>query len=225
MSDSSSNTTDRRGFVGAVATLGAGLALPTDARVQRLFVAQQPSDGWLDHLKGKHRQLFDVPEPEGGTALRHLRNYLDAWRNAFGVEERDVSVVVTLYARTTPLGLQDAMWEKYQLGAALSLTDPTTNAPLVRNWFAHPKPGDPVADGEPDTSMEALQKRGVVFALCNNALTRWAGRLAKSGTGVGTAADVHADLVAHALPGVVIVPDVLVTMTKAHERGFAYVRS
>ncbi len=234
MSDSRSNTTDRRGFVGAVATLGAGLALGADARMPRLFVAQQPSDGWLDHLKGKHRQLFDVPEPEGGTALRHLRNYLDAWRNAFGVEERDVSVVVTLYARTTPLGLQDAMWEKYQLGVALSLTDPTTNAPLVRNWFAHPKPGDPVADGEPDTSMEALQKRGVVFALCNNALTRWAGRLAKSGMaggggggggGGGAAVDIHADLVAHALPGVVIVPDVLVTMTKAHERGFGYVRS
>ncbi len=225
MSDSRSHTTDRRGFVGAVAIVGAGWALGGD------FVAQQPaaapvaSDAWLDHLKGKHRQLFDVPEPEGGTALRHLRNYLDAWRNAFGVGERDVSVVVTLYARTTPLGLQDAMWEKYQLGAALSITDPTTNAPLVRNWFAHPKPGDPVADGEPDTSMETLQRRGVVFALCNNALTRWAARLAKSGMGGGAAADVHADLVAHALPGVVIVPDVLVTMTKAHERGFAYVRS
>ena len=226
MSDSRSPTTDRRGFVGTVASLGAGLALGADARAQQLFVTQQSagaSDAWLDQLKGKHRQLFDVPEPEGGTALRHLRNYLDAWRNAFGVGEKDVSVVVTLYARTTPLGLQDAMWEKYQLGAALSLTDPTTNAPLVRNWFAHPKPGDPVADGEPGTSMEALQQRGVLFALCNNALTRWAARLEKSG--MGAAAAVHADLVAHALPGVVIVPDVLVAMTKAHERGFAYVRS
>ncbi|OLC87504.1 MAG: hypothetical protein AUI86_06545 [Gemmatimonadetes bacterium 13_1_40CM_3_66_12] len=220
MSDSRSPTTDRRGFVGAVASMGAGLALGADARAQQSASA---SDAWLDQLKGKHRQLFDVPEPEGGTALRHLRNYLDAWRNAFGVGEKDVSVVVTLYARTTPLGLQDAMWEKYQLGAALSLTDPTTNAPLVRNWFAHPKPGDPVADGEPGTSMETLQQRGVLFALCNNALTRWAARLEKSG--MGAAAAVHADLVAHALPGVVIVPDVLVAMTKAHERGFAYVRS
>ncbi|PYO91106.1 MAG: hypothetical protein DMD66_00630 [Gemmatimonadetes bacterium] len=202
------------------------MALGADSRAQQLFVTQQSagaSDAWLDQLKGKHRQLFDVPEPEGGTALRHLRNYLDAWRNAFGVGEKDVSVVVALYARTTPLGLQDAMWEKYQLGAALSLTDPTTNAPLVRNWFAHPKPGDPVADGEPGTSMEALQQRGVLFALCNNALTRWAARLEKSG--MGAAAAVHADLAAHALPGVVIVPDVLVAMTKAHERGFAYVRS
>lgn len=222
MSDSRSPTTDRRGFVGAVASMGAGLAFGADTRAQQPASA---SDVWLDQLKGKHRQLFDVPEPEGGTALRHLRNYLDAWRTAFGVGERDVSVVVTLYARTTPLGLQDAMWEKYQLGAALSLTDPATNAPLVRNWFAHPKPGDPVADGEPGTSMETLQQRGVLFALCNNALTRWAARLAKSGMGGGAAADVHADLVAHALPGVVIVPDVLVAMTKAHERGFAYVRS
>jgi intracellular sulfur oxidation DsrE/DsrF family protein len=224
MSDSSSHT-DRRGFVGAVAALGAGLAVGADTRVPRFFAPQQPSDAWLDQLKGKHRQLFDVPEPEGGTVLRHVRNYLDAWRNAFGVGERDVSVVVTLYARTTPLGLQDAMWEKYQLGAALNITDPTTNAPLVRNWFAHSKPGDLVADGEPETSMETLQRRGVVFALCNNALTRWSARLAKSGMGGGVAVDVHTDLVAHALPGVVIVPDVLVTMTKAHERGFAYVRS
>jgi hypothetical protein len=218
------HTTDRRGFVGAVASMGAGWALGADARAQQSASA---SDAWLDRLKGKHRQLFDVPEPEGGTVLRHVRNYFDAWRNAFGVGERDVSVVVTLYARTTPLGLQDAMWEKYQLGAALSITDPTTNAPLIRNWFAHPRPGDPVADGEPETSMETLQRRGVIFALCNNALTRWAARLAKSGMGGGggAAVDVHADLVAHALPGVVIVPDVLVAMTKAHERGFAYVRS
>ena len=221
MSDSRFHTTDRRGFVGAVATAGAGWALGVTQ--QSAGAPADGSDAWLNRLKGKHRQLFDVPEPEGGTALRHLRNYLDAWRNAFGVGERDVSVVVTLYARTTPLGLQDAMWEKYQLGAALSITDPTTNAPLVRNWFAHPKPGDPVADGEPGTSMETLQQRGVLFALCNNALTRWAARLEKSG--MGTAAAVHADLVAHALPGVVIVPDVLVAMTKAHERGFAYVRS
>src|SRR2546426_7352756 len=166
MSDSRSPTTDRRGFVGAVASMGAGLALGADARAQQSASA---SDAWLDQLKGKHRQLFDVPEPEGGTALRHLRNYLDAWRDAFGVGERDVSVVVTLYARTTPLGLQDAMWGKYQLGAALNIMDSTTNAPLVRNWFAHSKAGDPVADGEPETSMETLQHRGVVFALCNNA--------------------------------------------------------
>jgi len=112
-----------------------------------------------------------------------VRNYLDAWREAYGVGERDVSVVITLYARTTPLGLQDAMWAKYRLGAALSLSDSTTSAPLIRNYFAHPQPGDPVADGTPESSMESLQRRGVVFLLCNNALKRWSGRLEKQGLG------------------------------------------
>jgi hypothetical protein len=220
MSDASSFTTDRRGFVGAVAALGAGA----------LFVAPSfealetpASDAWLDQLKGKHRHLFDVPDSDGGTALRHVRNYLDSWRDDYGVAERDVNAVVTLYARTTPLGLQDVMWAKYQLGSALGISDSTTGAPLVRNWFAHPQPGDPVGDGTPESSMESLQRRGVVFVLCNNALKRWAGRLEKGG--MGPAKDVHADLTAHALPGVIIVPDVLVAMTKAHERGFAYVRS
>ncbi len=212
--------TDRRAFLGTIAALSAGSALRIDHT--------PASDAWLDQLKGKHRQLFDAPDPDGGTVLRHVRNYLDTWREAYGVGERDVSVVVTLYARTTPLGLQDAMWAKYRLGAALSLTDSTTSAPLTRNYFAHPQPGDPVADGTPESSMESLQRRGVVFLLCNNALKRWSGRLEKQGlggVGGGTAAEIHADLTGHALPGVVIVPDVLIAMTKAHERGFSYARS
>jgi intracellular sulfur oxidation DsrE/DsrF family protein len=182
-----------------------------------------PSDSWLDQMKGKHRQLFDAPEPDGGTVLRHVRSYLDVWREAYGVREKDVSVVVVLYGRTTPLGVQDAMWDKYKLGAALNLTDATTSAALVRNYFAYPQSGDPVGDGTPESSMEALQRRGVKFLLCNNALLRWSGRLEKQG--LGTAADIHADLSAHALPGVVIVPAAIIAMTKAQERGFAYVRS
>jgi intracellular sulfur oxidation DsrE/DsrF family protein len=206
--------TDRRTFLSTVAALSA---------VASLDAQTSASDTWLDRLKGKHRQLFDAPDPDGGTVLRHTRSYLDTWRDAYGVAERDVNVVVAFYARTMPLGVEDAMWAKYKLGAAIGITDSTTNAPLVRNYFAHPQPGDPVADGTPESSIEALQKRGVVFLLCNNALKRWSARLEKSG--MGTAAAIHDDLTAHALQGVIVVPDVLIAMTKAHERGFAYVRS
>ena len=206
--------TDRRTFLGTVAALSAMPALDSPSAA---------SDAWLSQLKGKHRQLFDVPEPDGGTVLRHVRSYFDIWRDAYGVPERDISVVVVLYARTVPLGLQDDMWPKYKLGAALNLTDLTTNAPLVRNYFAHPRPGDPVGDGTPDSSIETLQRRGALFLLCNNSLQRWSGRLEKEG--LGTAAEIHADLRAHALPGVVIVPAAIIAMTKAQERDFAYVRS
>jgi len=212
-------TTSRRGFVGAVAALGLFDVVPGPAAAQE----QAPGDRWLAGIKGKHRMLLDVPEPDGGTALRHCRGYLDTWNEAYGVPASDISLVVTLYGRTTPWGVTDPMWEKYKLGAAIGITDSTTSAPLVRNWFAHPQHGDPVGDGTPETSMEALQRRGVVFLLCNNALKRWSSRLEKSG--LGTAADIHADLTTHALPGVMIVPDVLIAMTRAHEIGFATVRS
>lgn len=212
-------STNRRGFVGALAALGLQQLLPAESLAQ----APSPSDAWLEKMNGKHKLLLDVPEPDGGTALRHAHGYLDSWREAYGVAEGDVSLAVGLYGRATPWGVTDAMWEKYKLGAAMGLTDSTTNAPPVRNWFAHPKPGDPVGDGTPASSIEALQARGVVFLLCNNALRRWSGRLEKSG--LGTQADIHADLSAHALPGVVIVPNVLVSMTKAFERGFGVVRS
>ncbi|MGH7522109.1 MAG: hypothetical protein ACREMI_12620 [Gemmatimonadales bacterium] len=217
-------STDRRAFLGTVAALSTGAMLPDHTfPLSGTERGSGGEDAWLDQLKGKHRQLFDAPDPDGGTILRHVRTYLDVWRSAYGVAEKDVSVVVMLYARTTPLGLQDAMWEKYQLGAALNLTDPTTNAPLVRNYFAHPQPGDAVADGTPESSIEALQRRGARFLLCNNALLRWSARLEKQG--LGTAAEIHADLTAHAVPGVIIVPDVIIAMTKAQERGFGYVRS
>lgn len=212
-------TTTRRGFVGTVAALGLSDLVPSPAWAQ----GQAPGDRWLDRIKGKHRMLLDVPEPDGGTALRHCRAFLDAWKDAYGVPAGDVSLVVALYGRTTPWGVTDPMWEKYKLGAAIGITDSSTSAPLVRNWFAHPQPGDPVGDGTPETSMETLQRRGVVFLLCNNALRRWSARLEKGG--LGTAADIHADLTAHAVPGVMIVPDVLIAMTKAHEHGFAMVRS
>ncbi|PYO92959.1 MAG: hypothetical protein DMD62_11510 [Gemmatimonadetes bacterium] len=206
--------TDRRTFLSTVAALSAVPALERPA---------SNSDAWLGQLKGKHRQLFDAPEPDGGTVLRHVRSYLDIWRDAYGVPERDVSVVVVLYARTAPFGVQDEMWAKYKLGAALNLSDTTTSAPLVRNYFAHPQPGDPVGDGTPESSIESLQRRGAVFLLCNNSLQRWSGRLEKQG--LGSAAEIHADLRAHALPGVVIVPAAIIAMTKAQEHGFAYVRS
>jgi len=212
--------TDRRSFITAMAALSAGATLASGAEPS----PQSPApDAWLDKLKGRHKQLFDAPDPDGGTLLRHARGYLDVWRDAYGVPERDINLVVTLYGRTMPLGLQDEMWAKYQLGEALNINDPTTNAPLARNWFARPKSGDPVADGSPGSSIDALLKRGVVFLLCNNAVQRWSGRLEKQG--LGTAADIYADLSAHVWPGVTVVPNVLIAMTKANERGFAYLRT
>jgi len=70
--------------------------------------------------------------------------------------------------------------------------------------------------------MQKLQGRGVLFIVCNNAIGNWSSRLAPAHG--GDAAGVRADLLAHVIPGAVVVPGIMVAMNKAHERGFGYVR-
>ncbi len=227
MPDFFSSLTRRRDFlsrVGAAVALGLTARLPVPAAL----AAETPpdpdpvdtADKWLDGLKGKHRQLFDMPAPNSGIPQLHIRNYMVTYREAYGLTEKDVNAVGTLYGTTTPLGFTDEMWEKYKFGAALKIDDPAANAPLVRNWFAHPKEGDPFAFGFFDSSIEALQAKGVVFILCNNALNFWVGRLSKGG--MGTTDEIRADLLAHMLPKVVLVPGMVVAINKAQERGLSY---
>lgn len=226
MPDSPTAVPPRRGFlarVGAVAALGVTGALPFDlTRAAHHLAGPDPdaTDKWLVNMKGKHRQLFDMPHPSEGVPLLHIRNFLMTYHDAYGMADKDINAIGTLYGKTVPLAFQDSMWGKYKLGESLHLTDAATNAPLARNMFAHPQQGDAFAFGVFDASIEALQKRGVLFLLCNNALGFWVGQLAKGG--MGTAEAIRADLLANLLPGVVLVPAMVVAINKAQEHGFSY---
>jgi hypothetical protein len=71
-------------------------------------------------------------------------------------------------------------------------------------------------------SIEALQKRGATFILCNNALTIFSGMLAKA-RGLD-AAVVYEDLKANILPGVELIPGMVVAIEQAHTAGMSYHR-
>ena len=226
LDDLLSSSSHRRGFlgrVGAVVGLGLMARLPAELSAEAV---QGPdpvdkADKWLDTLKGKHRMLFDSPAPSGGLPLLHIRNWLNTWRDGYGMKDGELSAVGTLYGKTVPLGFSDDMWVKYKFGAALEITDAATKAPLARNMFAHPKPGDPLAFGMLDSAIEPLQARGVLFILCNNALNFWVARLS-SAPGAAKPEVIRADLLAHLLPKVVVVPGMVVAINKAQERGVAY---
>ena len=215
----------RRDFLGRV---GAAFGLTLAAGLPRAAVAQPgpeaPGEGadWLSGLKGKHRQLFDMPLPEDGFGLLHIRNYMNTWRDAFGMKDSEINAVGTLYGKATPLGFTDEMWAKYKFGAVLEITDATTKAPLARNMFYRPQQGDNFAFGFFDASIEALQARGALFILCNNALHFWASRL--SAAGMGTADAIANDLLAHVVPKVVVVPGMVVAINQAQEAHISYMK-
>ena len=51
------------------------------------------------------------------------------------------TAVVVLRHTALPLALDHPMWQKYKIGQSLSILDPETKAPAVKNPFLQPKPG------------------------------------------------------------------------------------
>jgi hypothetical protein len=212
--------------VAAAATLAArptpvaarGTARP--ARSVRAAAPATPSDHWLKGLTARHRQFFDSPAPSGGIPLVHIMNYYETLNRAYKVKDADIDAVGTFYGATTFYGVNDAMWAKYRIGEFLDTVDPATGKPAVANpWRVAP-----VILGMTlkEASVEALQRRGATFILCNNALGIFAAQLASAR---GLAADaVYNDLASNILPGVELVPGMVVAIEQAHAARLSYHR-
>ena len=202
-----------------VVATAAGGARPAPAAAPAREPTVAPAD-WLAGVTAPHKQLFDAPTPGGGIPLVHIMNYYDTYNRAFGVKDADVDAVGTFYGATTFYGLDDAMWAKYRLGEFLQTNDEATGRPAVANpWRAAPV----ILGGAiPQAGIESLQKRGATFILCDNALTIFSGMLAKS-RGLDPQV-VYADMKAHVLPGVIVVPGMVIAIEQAHAAGLSYHR-
>lgn len=204
---------------GIVATPAATLVRTGYAATSRIS-SVAPDDAWLRGLKGKHRQLFDAPDPAGGIPLVHVMNFYDTYNKAFKIGDSDINGILTFYGFTTLYALNDEMWTKYRLGEFLKTNDPKTGAPATIN----PWRTAPVALGMtlPQASVESLQKRGATFIVCNNALTLFAGMVAQQRGGTPEA--VLAEFKANILPGVTLVPGMVVAIEQAQKAGVTYHR-
>jgi intracellular sulfur oxidation DsrE/DsrF family protein len=218
----------RREFLGTLAA--SAVAFGLTRAVPRAFAAERgtrtditPSDKWLTAVTGKHRQIFDMPNHENGMGLLHVRNYLNTMRDTYHATHPDVTAVVTLYGMTTMLAFNDAMWKKYGVANPIKVMD-GSNAPATTNVF-YQAPGGASAlslTGAPiaipaDSSISSLQQRGAVFILCNNAFNVWMGLL-----GGDKAADVRKEFEANILPGVYLVPAMVVAVNQAQKNGCTY---
>jgi len=206
-------------LAGRPATVSARPATPAAAS-SKSAALPTPSDRWLKGLGGKRRQLFDAPSGGNGIPLVHVLNYYETLNKAYAVKDADIDGVLTLYGATTFYGVSDAMWDKYRLAEFVGAIDPTASTQASGNpWRA-----SPVVLGMslPQASIESLQKRGATFILCNNALTIFSGLLAKA-RGLDANA-VYADLASNLLPGVELVPGMVVAIEQAHAAGLSYHR-
>src|SRR5262245_5831193 len=234
----SESKTHRRSFlgrmVGAAAAAGFAISRPGVAAA-----AESGPDDWIKEVKGTHRCLFDFPQHKNGFPLLHILNYLNTYSAAYKTGPGQVGAVGTFYSVGTqssiPLAFNDTIWAKYELGTYLGLKD-ASGTPYTRNVFNRPTTKDlhllmkavelpmisALAEAVPAIGIESLQKMGAKFILCNNALGIWC--LELEARGKGKAQDIDKDLRANVLPGVTIVPAMVIAIDQAQKAGITYNR-
>jgi intracellular sulfur oxidation DsrE/DsrF family protein len=208
MSDTSQGV-PRRGFLGrtAAALMGLGATPRFLGAAPGIAAPQGDPDAWLRRLTAQHRILFDMPEFGAGIPALHILNYLNTSNAAYATRDTDINVVGTFHGSTTMLAANDA-----------------TNDPAGTPWTRNPWRTVVHALGRefPAASIEALQRRGVLFIVCSNALDLYSGIIA--GARSLEAAAVNSDIRANLLPGVVVVPAMVVAVERAQKAGLAYRR-
>src|SRR5262252_5975565 len=81
--------------------------------------ARHPEDDWLDTLPGKHRMFFDTTTPSAiGQGVFFANNYFTGSKNGYGLEPKDVALVIGMRHQSTAFAFSDAMWAKYGAGLA-----------------------------------------------------------------------------------------------------------
>ncbi len=219
-------STHRRGFLGTLAAGAAAIGITSLASPFRvnsepkvLFQATGDSDFdmWLGKIKGKHRQIFDTPMPNGGFAFAWSRVFLMT-NKGVGVADDDVTAVIVLRHEAIPFGLTHDLWPKYKFGEQFKIDDKATKAPSLRNPFYQPKEGElPL----PGMSIEDLQKSGVLIGICDMALTFYS-KFVYAPKMKMDADAIKKDWVAGILPGIQIVPSGVLAVNRAQEHGCTY---
>jgi len=213
-SPSSPGPSERRSFLtrfNAGAASLAALAMGSVAMAQvkpasatRWEPARHDKDDWMDGLPGKHRVVFDTISEDGfREALLFAGNFLIANRTDYGLENKDLALIIVARHLSTGFALNNQMWAKY--GASLGDTQ-----------AKEPPKSNPSA-----ASVESLSSQGVQFAVCSMATRRLAG-MAASAAG-GTADAIYAEFTANLVRNGRMVPAGIVAVNRAQERGYSLV--
>src|SRR5205823_810600 len=142
LSDSGSplrrRTMYRRGFLGTLAaSTAAGLVsltpLSLEAARKTRRTPENAADAvfetWLNRITGKHKMLFDAPEPNSGMPVVWPRVWLNGNNENYGTKDAENSAVIVLRHSAIPIAMQDALWAKDKLGEVVNIEDGDAPAP------------------------------------------------------------------------------------------------
>jgi hypothetical protein len=212
----------RRSFVtsaaaglAALGTIGSIGPIAPSAQAQEI---ETPSE-WpvsdfnkLLHHPAELKQMFDVTGANG-SGFEHIQNAYNSLQFGFGIPADQIQIVAVMRAMASVLIFDDYAWKKYNLGVMSKINDPKTGKPAERNIFYPSKTNLKYASNDPnhadsiyqDSSVQALQHRGLRLVGCHMATWFIAKYSARKNHLTQPTQEIYNDLAAHTLPGVLIV--------------------
>jgi hypothetical protein len=228
----------RRSLVGhaaiGLATFGA---MSRPASAQLVYSSKDWDVAEFDRLV-KHtarvKQVFDEVQIGGGRFLNNIKNSLNGLQFGFNIPADQIKIVSAMHGPANMLNFDDYVWKQYRIGEWLKVDDPLTGQPAVRNPFlvrktkaeAHGSSEDPSDENSSfqDTSIQALQARGVQFLCCHTATEEQARILIKQNGLAQQREEIVKDLLAHTVPGVLVVAAMVAAIALLQSDGrYSYV--
>jgi intracellular sulfur oxidation DsrE/DsrF family protein len=208
----------RREFITSLTLAAATIALDKGEALAEK--SSGPWDtSWIDSLaKAKYRVVFNGSEIAEGAALDYTSTFFEHYHDVHDTRDSDTRPVIVFRRLGTVMALNDAMWDRYNIGVDRKVDDPLTKAPAKRNpfWSA------PVGDRHAPMSIESLQKRGLICLACNVSLMSMGYSFGQK-TG-RDAAEVAKELRENLEPGGIVVPSGIFALIRAQNAGCAFMQ-
>src|SRR4030088_3209856 len=234
------NKINRRSFVSIAATSVSAFATLGLARKTQAQLVYTKSDWKLSEFNqlaknpAEVKQVYDVTRIAEGGFLNNIKNSLNGLHFGFGIPEEQIKIVAAQHGPANMLNYDDFIWNKYQIGAWLKVTDPSTGQPAVKNPFYPSKAGTPLhySSDDPDsleslyrdTSIQALQHRGVKLLACHTATEEQARALISRNSLKLQPEEIVKEMLAHTLPEVLVVAAMVAAIALLQTEGhFSYI--
>lgn len=208
----------RRSFLGL---LGAGAALPVlDARAAVAHPAPRPDTtwdmSWVDRIGGSYRAVFDTPEINDGAGMFRAVMWRDQYKEVYGTDPAEMTAVLVIRHAAMPMVMDDAFWDRHQLGKARKIKD-------GKQW-ARRNPWR-TSEGNPKAwamySMEAFRDNGGIILGCSLAFGQMVAMVAKAEK--LKQAEAREKALQHLLPGVTLMPSGIFAVARAQAAGCVFV--
>jgi len=218
-----SEPTPRRRFLrwlGASSVLAASTSFVSSADAQAAKPVDDKWDmSWTDRLPGKFKAVFDSPSVSEGDGLFRACVWRDQHKAVYGTPRNEASAVLVLRHAAIDLVMNDAYWNRFEIGKELKLKDARNKKWTKMNPL---RSAVPEATGPfKEYNLTDFMASGGIVLACNIAFRSNVARYQTADK--LSAADATKVAKENLIPGIILQPSGIFAALRAQEIGCNYV--